>query len=151
MDTPTDTLQTVRSFVLGLEGGVIATLVMTAFRMPISHSLPPTANFWAKYVGDGEPDDYPLISFLLHVGYGIMGGGVYGLVFDDPEGESRATIELFDLLRGLVYGLAASIFGSRVVLRHVIGMDLEADEALIFHVGHVMYGLTLGAWIGSNR
>jgi hypothetical protein len=29
--------------------------------------------------------------------------------------------------------------------------DLAQDEALIFHVGHVIYGLTLGAWVDSNR
>jgi hypothetical protein len=30
-------------------------------------------------------------------------------------------------------------------------MDLDADEALIFHVGHAIYGIALGAWVGSNR
>lgn len=38
----------------------------------------------------------------------------------------------------------------RVVLRHVLGMDLETDESAIFHTGHLSYGFALGAWIGSR-
>lgn len=139
------------SLVLGLKGGAFATLVMTVFRMPISHSLPPTANFWARFVGNGDPDDYPIPAFVLHILYGIVGGGIFGVLYDRRRGQTRAGIELVDLARGLVYSLAFSAFGSRVVLRRLVGMDLEPDEALIFHVGHVIYGIALGAWVGSNR
>jgi hypothetical protein len=27
---------------------------------------------------------------------------------------------------------------------------LDADERLVFHVGHLVYGLTLGTWLGSR-
>lgn len=141
----------IRSFALGLRGGTIATIVMTAFRMPISGSLPPTADFWAHYIGSGDADDYPVAAFVLHFVYGAVGGGLFGALFSHGGGKTRAGIELSDLARGVVYSLVFSLFGSRVVLRWMIGMDLERDEALIFHVGHLIYGLTLGAWIGSNR
>jgi len=147
-----DATSTARSVGLGLKGGVFATVVMTVFRMPISESLPPTANFWAHYFG-GDPDDHPGPAFALHLLYGIVGGGLFGLLFTDTaeESETRAGIELRDLAKGLAFGLGSSLFGTHVVLRHLIGMDLDADETLIFHAGHVIYGLALGAWIGSNR
>lgn len=142
--------QRIRSLVLGLLGGIFATLVMTVFRMPISNSLPPTANFLARFLG-GDPDEYTLSAFALHVGYGAAGGGVYGLLFDTGDARTRAGLELRDVVRALGYGLVLSLFGSRVILSRVLGMDLEPDEALIFHLGHVVYGLSLGAWVGSNR
>lgn len=149
-ESPVDTGR-IRSFVLGLKGGAIATIVMTAFRMPISHSLPPTANFWAHYIGSGDADSYPIIAVILHVMYGVVGGGFYGMLFSRTDSETRAGIELSDLVRGAGYSLALSLFGSRMILQRMIEMDLERDEALIFHVGHLIYGLTLGTWIGSNR
>jgi len=31
----------------GIQGGFVATLIMTAFRLPLLRSLPPSANFWS--------------------------------------------------------------------------------------------------------
>jgi hypothetical protein len=126
---------------------------MTAYRMPISGSLPPTANFWARFVGDGSPEEYPLQAFVLHLIYGAAGGALFGTLFSDTTtgSDSRVGIELRDLLSGLGFGLGGSLFGTRVVLGRLVGMDLSRDEALIFHVGHLIYGVTLGAWLGSNR
>lgn len=143
-------MQRLRSGALGVLGGTFATLVMTAFRMPISSSLPPTANFLAQFLG-GEPDDYRLSAFALHIGYGAAGGAVYGFLFQNSDARTRAGIELRDITRALGYSLGLSLFGSRVILSTVLGLDLDHDEALIFHVGHVVYGLALGAWVGSNR
>ncbi|EJN57665.1 hypothetical protein [Halogranum rubrum] len=52
---------------------------------------------------------------------------------------------------GLVYGLALSTFGTRVVFRHVLNQDLEPEHVLVFHVGHAIYGLTLGTWLNSRE
>lgn len=38
-----------------LQAGLIATLIMIAFRLPILRSLPLSANFWAQYVSDEDP------------------------------------------------------------------------------------------------
>lgn len=144
-----ETEKRLRAVLLGLSGGAFATLLMTLFRMPIADSLPPTANFLARYLG-GEPEDYPLSSFVLHFLYGIGGGGLFGLLVSERGGTTRAEIELRHIGFGLIYGLAFSLFGSRIVIKHVVGMDLERDEALIFHVGHAIYGVSLGAWLGSD-
>jgi len=29
-------------------------------------------------------------------------------------------------------------------------LDVEPDDRFAFHVGHVLYGITLGAWIGTR-
>src|SRR6056297_857700 len=66
-------------FLLGLRGGAVATVVMSAFRAPISESPPPTAWFWRTYVaGEGDPEDYPLAGLVLHVLYGVGAGVAFG-------------------------------------------------------------------------
>lgn len=150
-DEASESRQRLRSALLGLKGGAFATFVMTVFRTPISKSLPPTAEFWAKFVAGGDPEDHPLPAFILHFVYGVSGGVLYGILFERPDERTRAGIELHDLARALVFSLGLSLFGSRVILSRLLGMDLERDESLMFHVGHVIYGLALGAWVGSKR
>jgi|AntRauTorcE11897_2_1112592.scaffolds.fasta_scaffold05439_5 hypothetical protein len=138
-----------RTVANGALGGVVGTIAMTAYRLPLFEGLPPTAEFWAQYVGDGDPSSYPLQALALHLGYGAAGGSVLGLVLsragDDPgERDERVT-----LLAGVAYALALSAFGNRVVLKRLLGVDLAADERLVFHVGHVVYGLALGTWLGA--
>ena len=62
------------------------------------------------------------------------------------EGHPEAT----GLVVGGVYGLALSVFGERVMLQWFLGMDLDTDESAVFHAGHLVYGLALGAWVGSR-
>jgi len=44
-------LRVVRGLIRGVVGGLIATVLMTLYRFPVFRALPPTADFWAKYVG----------------------------------------------------------------------------------------------------
>ncbi|PSP56369.1 hypothetical protein BRC82_02070 [Halobacteriales archaeon QS_1_67_19] len=137
----------------GAKGGLIATLVMTAFRMPIARSPPPTAVFWSKFVAGGEPGDHTLPALALHLCYGIGAGALFGPLApirgaSDAAAEARR--EETGLLWGLAYAVALSLFGERAVLGLLLGMDLDSDERLVFHVGHLIYGLTLGTWLGSR-
>ena len=134
----------------GAKGGFVATLVMTAYRLPISHALPPTALFWAKYVAGGDPNDHPVPGLVLHLFYGTISGALFGALFSVGGPRDTARREGVGLLWGTVYGVALSIFGERVVLPGLLGMDLDRDDRLVFHVGHVVYGLTLGTWLGSR-
>ncbi len=134
----------------GAKGGFIATIVMTAFRIPIARSLPPTANFWAKYIGTGEPGDYTFQGILLHLLYGAGSGVVFATFYTPQETVSEAKQERRGILWGAVFGLLLSVFGVQVVLKRFLDMDLESDERLIFHMSHAIYGFTLGAWIESN-
>lgn len=139
-----------RDLKLGLQGGLIATAVMTAFRIPITRSLPPTADFWAKYVGSGDPDEYAAQGLLLHLAYGAMGGVGFVAVFPTGRSGSEVSKERQGALRGALYGLLLSVFGVQVILKRLLEMDLSPDERWIFHVGHLIYGLTLGSWMGSK-
>ncbi len=131
-------------------GGAVATVVMTAFRIPITDSLPPTAQFWAKYVGDEGPDAYPVQALVLHLLYGMGAGAVFGAVFTPQSEGPEVRQERRGTALATGYGLLLSVFGTRVVLKRLLGLDLEPDERWIFHLGHAIYGLTLGAWLGSN-
>lgn len=134
----------------GLQGGAVATFVMTAFRLPLVRSLPPSANFWAKYVGGGEPEDYPLVGLLLHLLYGTVAGAVFGGLFALLESERAIEAEQRGIMWGAVYGMLLSAFGSRVMLDAMLDVELEADELTLFHAGHLVYGISLGAWVGSR-
>ena len=134
----------------GLQAGFVATFVMTAFRLPIMRSLPPSANFWSRYVAGGEPEDHPLAGLVLHFVYGTSAGAVFGVLFALFDADRAIEPEQRGLLWGAVYGLALSAFGSQVMLKEVLDVRLDADELSLFHAGHLVYGLALSAWVGSR-
>ncbi len=147
-------------------GGVVATLVMTAYRLPVSRSLPPTARFWSKFVAGGRPEDQPLPALALHLLYGAGAGAAFGLLAPRPsdasatpgtgsdartdDADETARLEAVGLLAGVGYALALSAFGERALLDRLLDVDLDSDERLVFHAGHVVYGLALGTWVGSR-
>ncbi|MFP8951647.1 DUF6789 family protein [Natrialbaceae archaeon A-arb3/5] len=138
------------SAIRGLQAGFVATLIMTAFRLPILRSLPPSANFWTQYVADGDPDDHPVAGIVLHFVYGIQAGAVFGALFALQDAEQSIEPEQRGLVWGAVYGMALSAFGSQVMLKEVLDIRLDSDELALFHAGHLVYGLALGAWVGSR-
>jgi hypothetical protein len=144
----------------GAEGGAVATLALTAYRLPVSRSPPPTARFWAQFVAGGDPEDHVLPGLVLHLLYGTVGGALFGAIAPargpereadrEKSGRQEAEHEALDLLLGVAYAVALSVFGERVLLNGLLDVDLDPDEALVFHVGHVVYGLSLGTWVGSR-
>lgn len=136
--------------VLGLLSGAFATLVMTVFRMPVSESPPPTAWLWAEYVGEDAPEEYPVPGLVLHLVYGVFGGGAFGALFGPLIRGTESDRELLGTVYSVAYGLVLSIFGQYVLLDRLLGMDLSDDETFVFYVSHVVYGLSLGTWFGAN-
>jgi hypothetical protein len=136
--------------VRGMQGGFVATLIMTAFRLPLLRSLPPSANFWSEYVTGGDPADHPIAGLALHLLYGVSSGAVFGVLFSLYTAGRSIEPEQRGLVWGSVYGLALSAFGVQVVLQGLLDIRLEADELALFHAGHLVYGLSLGAWVGSR-
>lgn len=137
--------------VRGVKGGLIATAVMTLYRLPIFRALPPTAEFWARFVRGGQAEQHPIPGLFLHFLYGAGAGGVFGPAFAIIDRRTPLDRERLGLITGLIYGCVLSIVGHRVVLRHILGQELADDEVLVFHVGHVIYGLSLGTWFGSHE
>lgn len=140
-----------RSVWHGITGGVVATAVMTVYRLPVFHALPPTSEFWAQYVGDEDAESYPLQGLLLHFAYGASAGGVFGALFAVAEARLPFPRRVVGVLAGVAYSALLSVFGSRVVFERVLGKELEGDSALVFHVGHLVYGVTLGTWLGTRE
>ena len=132
----------------GLEAGAFATVVMTVFREPTARALPPTAELLARWLG-GDADDYHLHSLGLHLVYGAIAGGLFAPILAVIDAD-RTHPEAVGLVVGGVYGLALSVFGEAVVLQRYLDMDLATDESAVFHAGHLIYGLALGAWLGSR-
>lgn len=139
-----------RVLILGFGGGLVATCVMTVFRMPISRSLPPTANFWAQYVAGGELEEHRVEAMVLHFVYGAVAGSVFAAIFTAIDPRTPLAPETEGLLAGFLYSIPFTWAGEIIMLRRMLGMNLESDESMIFHAGHLVYGITLGAWIGSR-
>ena len=140
----------VSAAIRGLQAGFVATVIMTAFRLPIMRSLPPSANFWAQYVSGGDPEEHPIAGLALHVAYGVQAGALFGGLFALQDAERSIEPEQRGIIWGMIYGMALSAFGSQVMLKEVLGIRLENDELALFHAGHLVYGLSLGAWVGSR-
>lgn len=139
-----------RRLVRGVVGGLIATALMTLYRFPVFRALPPTADFWATYVGDGDAETHPGVGLLLHFLYGGVAGGLFGVATGGLDGEDDAT-GLAVMGLSVAYGFALSAFGTRFVFRYLLDEELEPDEAVIFHAGHLVYGLALGTWLSFDE
>lgn len=136
----------------GAVGGLLGTVTMTVYRMPIARSLPPTEAFWTRYGPGEEGERSPLVALFLHLAYGIGGGAVFGAAFAmlGSNEEPEANREAKSAVLGLLYGVVLSVFGRHVIVEGLLGKDLADDEALVFHGGHLVYALTLGTWVGSR-
>ena len=138
------------SVLRGIQAGFVATIIMTAFRLPILRSLPPSANFWSQYVTGGDPEEHTFAGLVLHFAYGIQAGAIFGALFELQDADRAIEPEQRGLVWGSVYGMALSAFGSQVMLKELLDIRLDADELALFHAGHFVYGLSLGAWVGSR-
>lgn len=130
----------------GLVGGFVATLVMTGFMMTMGDdSPPPTALLWAKYVGDGEPDQYMMQGMVLHLLYGTIAGGVFAWVINLLN-LSVATLS-GGLLWGIVWGLVLFMMGAGFWMMMVLDISPDRDMAMQFGGFHLVYGIVLGLWV----
>ena len=88
---------------------------------------------------------------FLHALYGGVAGAVFAPLFEFLRTKTTLSRERVGLLSGVGYGLILSVFGIRVVFEYVLRDELDPDNALVFHVGHLVYGLTLGTWMNSRE
>ena len=133
----------------GLIGGLLATIVMTAFMLKFGDdSPPPTAALWATYVGDGPAEEYVTPGLVLHVVYGV-GAGVGFVVLVLVAG-----VELNSLLlavgAGAGYGILLTVVGIVLWMKLVLQMDADPKTMGRFTFFHLVYGVVLGAVVGSG-
>lgn len=132
----------------GVAGGVLATIVMTMLMMALGDdSLPPTAAFWAKYIGDGAPNDYMPQGMALHVLYGLGAGGVLAVVLSLVGFETVTLVTAVGL--GLAYGVVLFVFAAVFWMKIVLSMNPEPPQVAQFLFFHLVYGAVLGGVIGA--
>ncbi|MFT4947514.1 MAG: hypothetical protein ACI8TL_001758 [Natronomonas sp.] len=131
----------------GLIGGLLATIVMTAFMMALGDdSPPPTALFWAKYVGDGDPSEYMMQGMVLHFLYGISAGIALGVILIAGGFD---TVELLGAVSaGLGYGVVLFVIAAVLWMNVVLDLDAEPRMVGMFLIFHLVYGGVLGAVLG---
>jgi hypothetical protein len=133
----------------GLAGGLVATIVMTIVMMVMGDGgPPPTARLVARFAG-GEPEEYAMPGMVLHVLYGIGAGVVFALGVPALNIIDLGSIGLA-AAAGFVYGLVLMIGGMVFWMRVVIGMEPDGDMMKMFGTVHVVYGVVLGAFIGTG-
>jgi len=135
------------SLVNGLAGGLVATIAMSTFMMTLGDdSPPPTALFWSKYVGDGDPGEYVPQGMVLHMIYGVVAGAVF-VVGVDVLGLTVAGLD-GGLLWGLAYGVVLFAGAAAFWMNAVLGIDADGKTVGLFLLFHLVYGVVLGSWLG---
>lgn len=90
--------------VWGLVGAVAMVVVMNVRG---GDDPPPFAVFWAKFLGDGNPDQAIPQALSLHAIYAVVAGAVFVVVFT-PLGDSVG-LALIILTGGIVWGLVYAV------------------------------------------
>lgn len=130
----------------GLVGGVIATIVMTAFMMVLGgDDPPPTALFWATYIGDEVPAAYVPQGMVLHFLYGIGAGGAFGVLIELAD--LPVTDFLLATTAGLGYGVVLFVVAAVFWMKIVLALEPEPRAVGLFLFFHLIYGVILGAWV----
>jgi hypothetical protein len=133
----------------GLAGGLVATVVMTAFMMTRGDdSPPPTALFWSEYVGDGPPEAYVMQGMALHMLYGL-GAGVALAALLSAAG--FGTVSLVTALgAGVGYGILLFVVAAAFWMNVVLALGPEPKAVGTFLFFHLVYGAVLGVWLGAG-
>jgi hypothetical protein len=133
----------------GLVGGLIATVVMTVFMMGLGDdSPPPTALFWSKYVGGGDPEEYMLPGMVLHMFYGVVAGVVFAGVLPAVGFGDVALATALGL--GLAYGVVLFVGAAAFWMNVVLALEPERKAVGAFLFFHLVYGVVLGAVLGAG-
>jgi hypothetical protein len=133
----------------GLVSGVAATIVMTVFMMALGDdSPPPTALFWSKYVGGGDPEEYMMPGMALHMLYRIGAGVALALLLPVAGFGDVALVTALGV--GLGYGFVLFVFAAAFWVNLVLALDPEPKQVGSFLLFHLIYGGVLGAVLGAG-
>lgn len=134
------------TFLNGVVGGLVATIVMTIFMMALGDDAPPPSVLWAKYVQEGEPEDFVPQGLTLHLIYGVTVAAVFVLILP-PAGAEIISMQ-WALVYGLAWGVILFVFGAIFWINIVLAMDAERKQVGYFLLFHLIYGVVLGAFVG---
>lgn len=133
------------SILIGIAGGIVATIIMTMFMMGLGDdSPPPTALFWSQYIGDEPPENYMMQGVVLDLLYGTIAGGVYAVLVN-PLAVGFSPEELIGgLVFGSVYGFVLFVGAAIFWMNVVLDLDPKPKDIGLFLLFHLIYGLVLG-------
>lgn len=127
--------------VWGLVGAIAMVVVMNARG---GEAPPPFAVFWAKYLGEGDPNRAMPQALLLHAIYAVIAGAVYTVAFNAFDLGFAITSFTGGVIWGIVYGIAllvgAMVFWGTMVL----DMDPDRSQKTTLALAHLTYGVVLG-------
>jgi hypothetical protein len=136
------------SVIAGLAGGVVATIVMTIGMLILGDGEPPpTASLVATFAG-GTPEAHAIFGIVLHLFYRSVAGTVFAVgvsLVGLSLGSLTVTVGL-----GLVYGIFLMIGGILFCMCLVLGIEPHRDMLIVFGTVHVVYGVVLGAFLGTG-
>lgn len=136
------------SILSGLAGGLLATIAMTMVMLALGDdSPPPTAALWAKFVGDGSPEDYLPQGMVLHMLYGIGAGGVFALGVTAIGAGIGVGALVTSLLYAVAFALVLTVVGAVFWMKVVLAMEPKPTMVGLFALFHIVYGLVLGGSI----
>jgi hypothetical protein len=131
----------VAGFVWGIVAAVVMMMVMRATG---GDAPPPFAVFWAKFIGDGDPEAAMPESLSLHFSYGGISGAVYVLIFDAFDLGYPITELAGGALWGLVWGIVLMMVAAVFWVNLLLNMDPGKKDMMSMGSAHLAYGLTLG-------
>lgn len=132
--------------VWGIVGAIVMMVIM---QLGPGDSPPPFAVFWAKFIGNGNPDDTMPAALILHFIYAAGVGAVYTIVVGIVNLGLDPTAIVGGLVLGVSYSLGVFVVGAVGWVNGVLGMDPERSDVMQFAVVHIAFGVTLGVLGGA--
>lgn len=127
--------------VWGIVGAIGMVIVMQARG---GDNPPPFAVFWAKFLGDGNPEAAMPMALSLHGIYAIVAGAAYAFVFSDFDLGYPITELTGGVIWGVVWGIVllvgAMVFWGKLVL----DMDPDRPQMMTMALAHLVFGLVVG-------
>lgn len=121
---------------------------MTVFMITLGDdSPPPTAAFWAKYVGGEGPESYMKQGMVLHMLYGIGSGVVFAVGVTALGLGVDSGVLVGSVLWGVAFGLLLMVGGMAFWMRIVLALEPDPKTLATFGVFHLVYGVVLGAGV----
>jgi hypothetical protein len=135
----------------GAVAGVVGALAMVPVMKVLGGGAdPPFAVFWAKFVGDGDPEAAMPAALSLHLVYGTVAGAVFVPVLAatgpalnlDPAGVGGG------IVGGIIWSLVL-LFGAMAQANVLLDLDPDNRSVLTMGVSHLTYGVVLGLLVAG--
>lgn len=139
-----DGIQSITYF--GIVGGFLGAVAMVVLMDLLEvQEYPPSVQFWARFLGNGNPDNYVGAGLFLHVIYGTVVGGLYPrLAYVSGAGADLYAGWPLAIVGGILFGVVLFVVA---VLYRIVGlfrMEMAPRQVWTLAMLHLVYGVVLG-------